>query len=826
MPAIDAGKRKMVEENPEEKDWRYYHNAYKRYYWILLLMVAICVFCFMQWNIYQMTGLEDIARFQILGSMENSIRQKVQSDYPNLPQYQIDEIVKKEFEVALDQNKDQITQQTIQTATFFKSKFSDDTGHPYLHAIDPYLYFHQAENYISSGHFGDEFKNGESFDTLRYGRDEKKSYIDFVAVAMIMLYKLGPFERLMHAAFFLPTFLMFFTVIFAFLLGKKIAGNIGGFLASFFIAVSPHLIVRASAGFADTDPFIALFSIMAVYFFVSSLMAKKIKHKIYWMIGTILSTVLFILCWSGWWYIFNILIAGSILLFVYNIFIIKKSIKIGLLMLAFYSIGSVVLGSLILSTLYTYGFFHYLLDLSTAPFLYALWFIRFKEVGIATIWPNVLTTVAELGTTSMSIGLETIGGLKIVVVLVIGMFFLFKKNKIFVCCAIPWLLATFYAASTSIRFSSFMAISLCTVLGISISMIIDFVMEKTPSAIKINKYWALIPCVGFCFLFMMFNFQAGFETAKQRTPSFNDAWYETLKGIEADSEDAIITSWWDYGHWFYAISHRRVTFDGGDQERRIHFVGKILSTDSETEAINILRMLNCGQEGAYDYLLNEGYDEYSAYKHLMEDIADPQSPLDDGYAKLTHCTDIIPQYLIVSQDMVGKSGVWSHFGNWDFDKARMYNDVIANGISFDVFEQKYNQSHEIYFEIQNTPADQWISQWYGYFNGFYCSRDNATFNCDGFVYDTNNRTNINSDIYSIIYNEGNDMKEDIINEDGRVSVILSDGLSMFVHPSLAKSMFTRLFFLDGIGLKHFKKFSDMNSIRGERIIVYKVDLGG
>ena len=78
----------------------------------------------------------------------------------------------------------------------------------------------------------------------------------------------------------------------------------------------------------------------------------------------------------------------------------------------------------------------------------------------------------------------------------------------------------------------------------------------------------------------------------------NDAWYESLIGIKNDCEDGIITSWWDFGHWFVAVAERRVTFDGGNQGERIHWVGKSLITKNETTAIGLLRMLNCGQEEA------------------------------------------------------------------------------------------------------------------------------------------------------------------------------------------------------------------------------------
>jgi len=47
----------------------------------------------------------------------------------------------------------------------------------------------------------------------------------------------------------------------------------------------------------------------------------------------------------------------------------------------------------------------------------------------------------------------------------------------------------------------------------------------------------------------------------------NDGWYESLTKIKQNaSEDAIINSWWDFGHWFKAVGDRAVTFDGTPQE--------------------------------------------------------------------------------------------------------------------------------------------------------------------------------------------------------------------------------------------------------------------
>ena len=46
---------------------------------------------------------------------------------------------------------------------------------------------------------------------------------------------------------------------------------------------------------------------------------------------------------------------------------------------------------------------------------------------------------------------------------------------------------------------------------------------------------------------------------------------------------------------------------------------------------------------------------------------------------------------------------------------------------------------------------------------------------------------------------------------------------LIADPLLIESTFTKLFFLEGKGMKHFEKFSDVTDITGVRIIVWKVN---
>ena len=100
----------------------------------------------------------------------------------------------------------------------------------------------------------------------------------------------------------------------------------------------------------------------------------------------------------------------------------------------------------------------------------------------------------------------------------------------------------------------------------------------------------------------------------------NDAWYNTLTFIEENSdEDAVINSWWDYGHWFKAVAKRRVLFDGKTQNSPIAFwMARVLTTDDEKEAVGILRMLDISKNEAFDLLMSNGFSNPKAINTLQD----------------------------------------------------------------------------------------------------------------------------------------------------------------------------------------------------------------
>ena len=239
--------------------------------------------------------------------------------------------------------------------------------------------------------------------------------------------------------------------------------------------------------------------------------------------------------------------------------------------------------------------------------------------------------------------------------------------------------------------------------------------------------------------------------------------------------------------------------------------------------------------------MNEGLDEEEANSVL----------------EFSHC--IPPEdYFITSYDMIGKSGVWAHFGSWNFDRSLVYNtlkkkeykDDLEKSISF--LQERFNYTKEnsesIYYDVQSiqddAEANSWIAPWPSYAGSTGCSKTKEDKVICGIGQGAQVEIDVKtlqSDIQTsqgvmhpnevVLPLENGSYKKRRFNNTVGLSLTLipqGDGnyQALILSPELASSMFTIMFYLNGHGLKHFEKFSDTTDITGGRIIVWKVNWQG
>jgi dolichyl-diphosphooligosaccharide--protein glycosyltransferase len=982
----------------------------KTHYLIFLILIPILLSIYIRVQTAYLPTIDAAAESNIKSYIQSSLEQQVNAQYPNLPdankqalvQQGIDEIYAKR---TINLQGQEVPIDTIieENAKQIREQFQDEYGLTYLGEIDPWYFYRLTENYLDHGYEGDVEINGRYYDTHQMAGTprerlggETSTLPHFHVMVEAYLYKLihlfMPNVRLMTVVYFLPVLLAALSVVPAFFMVRKVAGNIGGLAASVFVSVHPAFVGRTIAGFSDTDGYNILFPLVIMWLFIEAIESESWRNSAILAACAGLVVGIFSFTWGGWWYIYDFLLAVCFVSLWYlytKEYIKEKSVYwlAGCIIFApfviikglFSTINAIkarqwhdektLTAFTILVFIISCSIFVSLISSPTAFFnalKEPIGFTTIKEVGLVKIWPNVLTTVAEFNPASLGEIMGTAGfGLAILMLLaflgigygffertelenkpllaialawIIGItlitskftsgvfallamlplaYAVYKKMPLltqyyvaiptfyailiryissfeqslflfFALLGLPivfgilyalyfqkkidlkygillfvWLVGCIYASTKGVRFIMILMPAFAVALGIGIAFVYKLWTEVIAEKLKIKQWYVRIVLIAAIIVLFYIPVGVGYTTGVQQMPLINDQWYNALNKINTESSpDAIVNSWWDFGHWFKAITDRAVTFDGGCQDTpQAHWIGRVLLTDNEQEAVAILRMLDCGGSTATDILQNATQDSYIAVKLAKEIIMQSQeeaiqtliehnisAEIAEEVVQYTHCTP--PEdYFITSQDMVGKSAVWGHFGSWDFDKAYVVNtmnaydkDTALQMIAKNL-EISAEEAEQLYTEAKANDANTWISPWPSYVSmPTECWQESTQLVCssglmlnltngealiqtsDGLMHpyellflapdSSFNTTKYNTSL--LVAADGKSYSAAIIPEGNGFRGFMMDSL-------LTKSMFTRMFFFKGHNLECFDLFDYQSTVTGESIYVWKVD---
>lgn len=336
-----------------------------------------------------------------------------------------------------------------------------------------------------------------------------------------------------------------------------------------------------------------------------------------------------------------------------------------------------------------------------------------------------------------------------------------------------WVAATTYATLLGIRFVLLLAPAFAIATGAGAGYLVGLARDAFPQDAR--KRWAsrlgllVMLCLVVFFMpgisanpdgtnsfHVLGLYEQAHVLAGQDLPLMDATWYALLTQIRNTTPpNTIITSWWDFGHIFKYFAHRPVTFDGTTQNTQAaHWVGKLLLTRSQKESIGILRMLDCsGGEGFNRIDNNITHDQFETL-HILDNLTTMNQSQAEAYLTgrgynesdiayilaQTHCTP--PEgLLIASGDMVGKAGVWGHFGAWDFRRADVYDKISNEGLDrtsgIKLIEQQLNETYTQAFDTYDTihssdysQADQWIAGYPGFLGISSCTGPADNLTCD------------------------------------------------------------------------------------------------
>ncbi len=713
----------------------------------VLILVAIFFSIYFRAYPYSLPITDNWAQDSVYRSIRSQIEGDINKQYPNLPATNKNQLIDKQLAQVVQQQASLINEQTKSLSAQFKQQFQDPSGQTYLLAIDPYVFFTQTRNLLDHDYIGDRLVDGKSYNDhvlAPIGGFTKDSLHPFFEAYWHRFLSLFGERSLMSSIFFVPILLSALSVIPAFFIAKKRIGLFGGFVAAMIVAIHPSFIGRTAGGFADTDAYNVLFPLLIAWLFIEGFEAKNLKKQALLLSLSGLFIGIYSFAWTGWWYIFDFLV-GVILIYlgyeiVRSIFQRKKlselwsgAFKNSVMIFALFLVMSGVFVTLISG----FSTFHNALE---GPLAFRV----IKEASKPDLWPNVYTTVAELNPASISSVIDQNGGrflfflgclgivlsmikrdnlkkkdlvtvgvgiviytllisnafidispvkyvLIFLIPIVVGLVMLINDNRgVDVKYALflsIWFVGTIYASTKGTRFVLLMVPAFGIAFGIALGMVLYILSNFISKELSINKKAVSVVLIMLLLILFISPVRTAHATGMGEVPTMNDGWWTALTKIKNETDKkTIITSWWDFGHWFKAIADRPVTFDGGSQNRpQAHWVGKLLMSDDEKLSMAILRMLDCGANTLFEKI-NRKYNDTETsvdmvYSIIMMSRSDAKSYLlERGFSDAedilaySHC-EPPNAVLITSGDMVGKAGVWAHFGSWDFDKAFIYNTI-------------------------------------------------------------------------------------------------------------------------------------------------------
>lgn len=546
-----------------------------------------------------------------------------------------------------------------------KAFYQDANGLPYFSEMDSYFNYRMTEDYLDHGYLGDTKINGTNWDLHSYYPPGKEvNYPPLIVYTTASAYKfVNIFSNtpLTGVAFWIGAFIASLAVIPAYFFIRRITNDYGGITAAILVATAPAYFSHTFAGFFDTDQFNIILPLFTVWFFVESLRSNNIKNRTIFAVLSVISMVLFSMAWEGWIYIFYMLILGTVIYLLVSRFLLgwKTIKKPG----EYDGIKDWFLNQPGIFTLIIFIILTSLLVLimgGPSNFISALLgpigFTQLQaSVKVATSYPNVYVSVAELQIPSIMDAINNVGGIVVFIFGLLGVFLLFwrlkprkdevtepqavdisskpikktsKKKKrrrkakkteekpekttkkfqlpelkdqdkknylLYAVILTTWILVTAYALTKGVRFAEALSLPIALSAGIFIGLMRQYVKGYIGS-LTLQRVVMIILILAAIFAPVY----SGFAISYTVTPGTDDSMVNSLNWINNNTpSNTVITSWWDYGHLFAAIADRPVTFDGSTQNSpRAYWVGRALSTNNETLSAGILRMLSSsGDQG-------------------------------------------------------------------------------------------------------------------------------------------------------------------------------------------------------------------------------------
>lgn len=781
-------------------------NRFSRYLMPAMILILIIITIFVRLETADMPLFDRQAEQKINQSIISMIQSDLSKEKDILPN-EIPKVAEQRYQQAIN---DPRTEAIIQnTSEKYKTAFRDYSGQIYLYGADSYYYYRQADDYLEDG-------------------TEPEQNLPYIYV---YFYKfVSTFNRdftLENAVFYLPIIFAVLSVVILFFIGRKLAGDTGGFIAALFLSLNSSFLLNTRPGFFDTNSFNIFISLLIVLLFIHTIDFRK--KSVYAGILLLASLLIFSMIWTGWFYILLILLLYLIIYFFMDFAFVKFRKLTGRKKAYYLSFIGLALISFI-----------FIVD------RYKLRILKKLQLDQG-FYPSGSLTVAELSGYSINDIAYRFGGYLVLVFVIAVLAYLIYKNLKHIKSMDRYhLFIIIYFLSMALipliakRFTVFFVPAYSLVLGLGVSMAIPYLAKSARQLhLSISRDILKIVFLVLISLFIAYSMNDSLKANMLTVPHMNDAIYNTATAIKYNSsEDAVINLWWDYGYLYEAIAERDVAFHGGSHNNpRIYWIPKALMADDENLSAGILRMLNCGGEKRAVSLLKKEVSKPEAVA-LLDEILVLDKEQAQGYlqannfpknvVKYTHC-ESPESFFVVGSELQKKVHILDYYANFDF---RLNQDKIeTKGMQYDeavsyLMEKnsmKKGEAEDYYMEVRQFDPNE-VPITYLRSESQACSLQSEIVTCgNGFRL---NKTSMQishpkGPPQELIYYNQNITRIEYESSDIEYSAIIIDDKSSFlVNPRFDDSVFFSLLYLDGTDLDNFELFS--KETNPQRVMAYRI----
>ncbi|MEM0476054.1 MAG: STT3 domain-containing protein [Candidatus Aenigmatarchaeota archaeon] len=386
---------------------------------------------------------------------------------------------------------------------------------------------------------------------------------------------------------------------------------------------------------------------------------------------------------------------------------------------------------------------------------------------------------------------------------------------------IVWFIYSLYLISQGIRFSLLFATSLAIVASYSIFTLHSIIIEILQKSQKVLKIFNLF-FFSFLAIFIFYYLDHSFKIANaMKGMEINENWRAALDFIKNNSDEyTLVATWWDPGHIIAGYANVKVHADGAhcgwdscipyNHDIRIQDMGRILTTSNETEAYEILKK----------------------YTRISEEDC---KKVKDKFPNLFNesiCNITINKiYFIASQDLIFKY-YWPYYFSSCLRKYYPENSICytQKGIEnfFYINKKGEGNMYSIFIlNIQKSDINKGIL--------VYSTRTNVgeriiEIDISIKTENINNQTVLvpyfmnRERIKYLVYYQDNkpiiiNQEEFEIKSDINAMVIIDPSFRyvFLANEEIMNSMFTKMYFLNGIGLEKFELVFDNPEVK-----IYKV----